>query len=116
MYSQSHGLTHVCTLHLNFACMVRNHTRAIGRTRSAWAPCIPFQDNLESNSGLNFNVDCTHNFETHNHSVIDYVALDRFSDFRHAKRALLSFAGLDGPCESVRFTAVSDCVCVCTVH
>lgn len=59
---------------------------ASGRMRF-WrmVPCDQFQDNLESNSGLNFDADCTHNSETyHTLSEIDYVALDRFSDFKHA--------------------------------
>lgn len=65
--------------------MLENYTRAIGCAFGAWVPCDPFQDNLESNSDLNFNADCTHNSETHHTlSVIDYVALDRFSGFKHA--------------------------------
>lgn len=89
MYSQCHGLTHACKLQLNFSCMLQNHTRAIGCARGAWAPCVPFQDNLECNSGLNFKADCTRNSETHRAlSVIDYVALDRFSDFKPSMQSV----------------------------
>jgi len=51
-------------LHFKFACMLENCTRATGCAFGALAPCNPFLDNLESNSGLNFNADCTDNSET----------------------------------------------------
>lgn len=90
--------------------MPQNRTRAIGCARGAWAPCIPFQDNLEINSGLNFNADS----ETHHAlSVIDCVALDRFSNFKHAKHVLSRFAELDGLCESVFDSLQCPIVCMC---
>ncbi len=113
VYSPCHGFTGVCTLHLNFACMPQNRTRAIGCAPGAWAPCIPFQDNLESNSGLNFNADS----ETHYAlSVIDYVALDRFSNFKHAKRVLSRFAELDGLFVWVCLIHCSVRLCVCALR
>ncbi len=95
-------LQYIWTLHAS-------HRTACNRMRS-WAPCIPFQDNLESNSGLNFNADS----ETHHAlSVIDYVALDSFSNFKHAKRVLSRFAYLDGLCVSVFDSLQCPIVCVC---
>lgn len=59
MYNQPMSRLDSC-MHITFElCMHASESHACAR--GAWAPCIPFQDNLESNSGLNFNADS----ETH---------------------------------------------------